>query len=186
MVLKRHVAVAKAQGDVAEAIKRCNEYLKLFASDTQAVRTHVHVWLFVCVCVCVCGCVGVWVCVWPGGGPNDTIVAPPPHTHQPPHQPFPPQHTINPQWQELADLYLQANQPALAAFCLEELLLFQPSNFAFHTALAEAYYTAAGTTSSNNSGYVLRHFPSSSFTHYLPYLPTYPHTKPPNTTNTTF
>lgn len=46
------------------------------------------------------------------------------------------------QWQELAELYLRSNQPSLAAFCYEELVLFQPNNFAFHTALAEAYYTA--------------------------------------------
>lgn len=38
MVLKRLVAVAKARGAPAEAIKRCNEYLTLFASDVEAVR----------------------------------------------------------------------------------------------------------------------------------------------------
>lgn len=38
MVLKRLVAVAKARGEPAEAIRRCNEYLTLFASDIQAVR----------------------------------------------------------------------------------------------------------------------------------------------------
>lgn len=37
MVLKRLVAVAKARGEAGETIRRCNEYLQLFASDTQAV-----------------------------------------------------------------------------------------------------------------------------------------------------
>ena len=37
MVLKRLVAVAKARVEAGEAIRRCNEYLQLFASDTQAV-----------------------------------------------------------------------------------------------------------------------------------------------------
>lgn len=46
---KRYVAVAKARGDVPEAIRRCNEYLKLFASDTQAVRA----WRL-CVYVALC------------------------------------------------------------------------------------------------------------------------------------
>lgn len=37
MVWKRLVSVAKASGDVPEAIKRLNEYLKVFQSDTAAV-----------------------------------------------------------------------------------------------------------------------------------------------------
>jgi hypothetical protein len=32
------VALAKAEGDLPEAIKRCNEYLKVFQGDTSAVR----------------------------------------------------------------------------------------------------------------------------------------------------
>ncbi len=32
------MALAKAEGDLPEAIKRCNEYLKVFQGDTSAVR----------------------------------------------------------------------------------------------------------------------------------------------------
>lgn len=38
VVWKRWVALAKAEGDLPEAIKRCNEYLKVFQGDTSAVR----------------------------------------------------------------------------------------------------------------------------------------------------
>ena len=37
MVWKRLVSVAKASGDVPEAIRRLNEYLKVFQSDITAV-----------------------------------------------------------------------------------------------------------------------------------------------------
>jgi len=33
------VALAKAEGDLPEAIKRCNEYLKVFQGDTSAVSS---------------------------------------------------------------------------------------------------------------------------------------------------
>ncbi|TFJ88604.1 hypothetical protein NSK_000173 [Nannochloropsis salina CCMP1776] len=36
VVWKRWVSLAKAQGDLPEAIKRCNEYLKVFQNDTSA------------------------------------------------------------------------------------------------------------------------------------------------------
>jgi hypothetical protein len=55
------------------------------------------------------------------------------------------------QWQELAQLYLQTGQPRLAAFCLEEPVLAQPHTFAHHAALAEAYYTCAGSKSGSDS-----------------------------------
>jgi hypothetical protein len=35
----------------------------------------------------------------------------------------------------------------MAAFCYEELVLCSPANFAFHTALAEAYFAVGGTES---------------------------------------
>jgi len=38
VVWKRWVALAKAEGDLPEAIKRCNEFLKVFQGDTSAVR----------------------------------------------------------------------------------------------------------------------------------------------------
>lgn len=41
MVWKRWVSLAKAQGDLPEAIKRCNEYLKVFQNDTSAVGPRV-------------------------------------------------------------------------------------------------------------------------------------------------
>lgn len=66
------------------------------------------------------------------------------NTLTPPHK--------HPQWQELAQLYLQAGQPRLAAVCLEEPVLAQPHNFAHHAALAEAYYTCAGAGGSSGSG----------------------------------
>ncbi|GAB4815904.1 hypothetical protein N2152v2_002950 [Parachlorella kessleri] len=47
-------------------------------------------------------------------------------------------------WEELADLYLQAQMYQQAAFCLEELLLHQPSNPAHHLLLADTLYTLGG------------------------------------------
>ncbi len=145
MVLKRLVAVAKAQGSVPEAIQRCNEYLTLFASDTQAVGAQaLSFFFFFFLCLFILSLHAH--AYTPGLTVSTTTIK----THQPSYQ----SNKQKPQWQELAELYLLAEQPALAAFCYEELLLFQPSNFAFHTALAEAYYSTAGAGAAAASGYV--------------------------------
>lgn len=44
-------------------------------------------------------------------------------------------------WQELAELYLSVGKYEAAAFCLEELVLINPTNHNMHTRLGEVYYT---------------------------------------------
>ncbi|XP_032815121.1 ER membrane protein complex subunit 2 [Petromyzon marinus] len=80
---KRKIAILKAQGKVAEAVKELNEYLKLFVADQEA-------------------------------------------------------------WQELADLYVSELEYSKAAFCLEELILFNPHNHLFCQKYAEVKYTQGG------------------------------------------
>eukprot|EP00608_Synchroma_pusillum_P004771 CAMPEP_0198430896 /NCGR_PEP_ID=MMETSP1452-20131203/16265_1 /TAXON_ID=1181717 /ORGANISM="Synchroma pusillum, Strain CCMP3072" /LENGTH=289 /DNA_ID=CAMNT_0044151347 /DNA_START=1 /DNA_END=870 /DNA_ORIENTATION=+ len=46
-----------------------------------------------------------------------------------------------PTWQELGEIYLANSNLESAAFCYEELVLLQPGNPAYHTRLAEVYYT---------------------------------------------
>ena len=56
------------------------------------------------------------------------------------------------QWAELAELYLRVGEPRLAAFCYEELVLFGPANFAYHTALAEVYYSLGSGSGGESQG----------------------------------
>jgi ER membrane protein complex subunit 2 len=44
-------------------------------------------------------------------------------------------------WLEMAEIYLSLCDYPAAAFCFEELILLQPNNHAFHTRLADTYYT---------------------------------------------
>ncbi|XP_028161203.1 ER membrane protein complex subunit 2-like [Ostrinia nubilalis] len=47
-------------------------------------------------------------------------------------------------WQELSELYLQAQEYSRAAFCCEEILLHQPHNHLAHQRLADVRYTMGG------------------------------------------
>ncbi|GLV45262.1 ER membrane protein complex subunit 2A [Carabus blaptoides fortunei] len=47
-------------------------------------------------------------------------------------------------WQELCDLYLQEQDYAKAAFCMEELILHNPHNHLIHQRYAEIKYTQGG------------------------------------------
>ncbi|XKL62742.1 hypothetical protein PGB90_002575 [Kerria lacca] len=80
---KRKIAILKAKGRNAEAIKELNEYLKKFMIDQDA-------------------------------------------------------------WNELCDLYLNEQEYAKAAFCMEELILQNPHNHLFHLRFAEIKYTQGG------------------------------------------
>ncbi len=119
MVWKRWVSLAKAQGDLPEAIKRCNEYLQVFQADPNAVREKEKERAFRL-------------------NPSHTrflsLLTPPPQL-------------FFSQWQELAELYLRTGHPSEAAFCYEELILGSPANFAFHAALAEVYVAVGGVES---------------------------------------
>lgn len=44
-------------------------------------------------------------------------------------------------WMELSDIYIQEQEYAKAAFCLEELILLNPHNTLYHTRLGEILYT---------------------------------------------
>lgn len=47
-------------------------------------------------------------------------------------------------WHELCNLYLQEQEYAKAAFCMEELVLHHPHNHLVHQRLAEIKYTQGG------------------------------------------
>uniref|UniRef100_A0A1D1YMF3 ER membrane protein complex subunit 2 n=1 Tax=Anthurium amnicola TaxID=1678845 RepID=A0A1D1YMF3_9ARAE len=47
-------------------------------------------------------------------------------------------------WRELADMYISQQMYKQAAFCFEELLLFQPTDPLYHVAYAELLYTMGG------------------------------------------
>jgi len=47
-------------------------------------------------------------------------------------------------WMELADMYLSEQDYLKAAFCVEELLLFNPHNHLYHQRYAEIQYTIGG------------------------------------------
>lgn len=47
-------------------------------------------------------------------------------------------------WLELCDLYIQEQEYNKAAFCLEELILFNPHNHLYHQRYAEIRYTQGG------------------------------------------
>jgi len=47
-------------------------------------------------------------------------------------------------WMELADLYLSEQDYSKAAFCLEELILYNPHNHLYHQRYAEIQYTIGG------------------------------------------
>lgn len=50
-------------------------------------------------------------------------------------------------WHELCDLYLQEQDYAKAAFCMEELILHNPHNHLIHQRYAEIKYTQVRTES---------------------------------------
>lgn len=47
-------------------------------------------------------------------------------------------------WQELCDLYINEQDFAKAAFCIEELMLHQPQNHLYHQRYADIKYTQGG------------------------------------------
>lgn len=47
-------------------------------------------------------------------------------------------------WQELSELYLQEQDYAKAAFCVEELILHNPHNHLLHQRYADIKYTQGG------------------------------------------
>eukprot|EP01104_Vermistella_antarctica_P002646 TRINITY_DN12861_c0_g1_i1.p1 TRINITY_DN12861_c0_g1~~TRINITY_DN12861_c0_g1_i1.p1 ORF type:complete len:302 (-),score=33.84 TRINITY_DN12861_c0_g1_i1:29-934(-) len=49
-------------------------------------------------------------------------------------------------WAELAELYMRVGKYTQAQFCVEELILAQPENFAYHTRYAELVYTQGGVS----------------------------------------
>jgi len=50
-------------------------------------------------------------------------------------------------WLELAEIHISLSDYSAAAFCLEELVMIEPSSAAYHTRLAEVYYTIGGPES---------------------------------------
>lgn len=50
-------------------------------------------------------------------------------------------------WLELAEIHISLSDYAAAAFCLEELVMIEPTSSAYHTRLAEVYYTIGGPIS---------------------------------------
>ncbi|KAK9830222.1 hypothetical protein WJX72_010425 [[Myrmecia] bisecta] len=57
--------------------------------------------------------------------------------------------TDNEAWEELADLYLQAQMYLQAAHCYEELLMHRPASIAVYVQYADVLYTMGGATGAN-------------------------------------